>query len=522
MIDSGSGYRYNAYMSSMPAQSPLVRWVGLLGAPLAAILILLFCDLQPGQPAVTRTLAVAVLMAGWWVTEVIPLAATSLLPVVLFPLLGVLDGKTVSASYFNHVIFLFIGGFMVALAMERWNLHQRIALKILMTIGVSPARILLGFMLATAILSMWISNTATVMMMLPIAMAVIRRLEEMAGGSRTSRYSIGLLLGIAYSASVGGIATLVGTPPNLVFVRILNISFPRAPEISFAAWFIFALPLSVLFFTVVWGFLYWRFRPGDEGFVQMDSAVFSEQYKELGPMSGEEKVVLLDFTLLAVLWLTRSDISLGPISLTGWAHLFPAAEYINDGTVAVALALVLFIIPSRSERGRTVMDWRTANKLPWNIVLLFGGGFALAEGFAVSGLSLWLGRQLHVLEGWHPLLMIIIICLLVTFLTELTSNTATSQILLPVFGGLAVGMEVNPLLFMIPATISASMAFMLPVATPPNAIVFGTERLRIMDMVKTGLVLNLLGALLIALAVYFWGGLVFNLGLTGLPSWAGG
>jgi len=493
---------------------------GLVAGPALALGLILFADLAPGEPAVTRTLAVALLMAIWWVTEVVPLAVTSLLPVVLFPILGIMDGRAVSMEYFNHVIFLFIGGFIVALAMERWHLHQRIALKVLILFGVSPARILLGFMLATALLSMWISNTATAMMMLPIALSVILRLEALMGRAETSRYAIGLLLGIAYAASIGGIATLVGTPPNLVFLRILGITFPAAPEVTFARWFAFGVPVSAVFFVFVWLFLYRLYRPAAGEWQRLEVGVFREQYRQLGRMSFEEKVVLADFLLLAVLWLTRADIAVGDFVIPGWGRLLPVPDFINDGTVAVALGLPLFLIPTSAGRGGRIMDWATAVKLPWSIVLLFGGGFALAAGFKESGLSLWFGRQLQWVDVLHPILIILVICLLMTFLTELTSNTATAQILLPVFGSLALAVQVNPLLFMIPATLSASMAFMLPVATPPNAIVFGTDRLRMVHMARTGLVLNLVGAVLITLMVWFWGAVVFGLDPAVLPAWA--
>jgi sodium-dependent dicarboxylate transporter 2/3/5 len=506
-------------MNTSPFSYPKPALVGLIGGPVLAVSLILFADLAPGRPEVTRTLAVALLMAIWWVTEVVPLAVTSLLPVVLFPVLGIMDGGAVSGEYFNHVIFLFIGGFIVALAMERWNLHQRIALKILIFFGVSPGRILFGFMLATAFLSMWISNTATAMMMLPIALSVILRLEECVGKAEIRRYAIGLLLGIAYSASIGGIATLVGTPPNLVFVRVLDITFPGAPEVNFAQWFAFGVPLSCTFFMFVWFFLHRVFRPAGGRWEGIDVGLFREHYRKLGRMSFEEKVVLADFMLLAVLWLTRADITLGDMVIPGWGSLLPVPDFINDGTVAVALGLPLFLIPSRSDRGCRVMDWSTAVRLPWSIVLLFGGGFALAAGFKESGLSLWFGHQLEGVAVLHPVLIILVICLLMTFLTELTSNTATAQILLPVFGSLALAVQVNPLLFMIPAAVSASMAFMLPVATPPNAIVFGTDRLRIVHMARTGLVLNIVGAVFITLMVWFWGTYVFGIDLSAMPAW---
>jgi sodium-dependent dicarboxylate transporter 2/3/5 len=494
--------------------------LGFFGGIAVFFGLILFGNLDPEKPEITFTLATALLMAIWWITEVIPLAVTSLLPVVLFPLLGVMNGKDVSATYFNHVIFLFIGGFIVALAMQKWNLHKRIAIRILMVTGVSPGRILLGFMLATSFLSMWISNTATTMMMVPILLSIIQKLEEIIGKKNISRYSIGLLLGVAYSASLGGIATLVGTPPNLSFARIFQIMFPEAPDISFASWFIYALPVTIVFFIIVWTYLFFLFRPKTKNWDDVSSSTFKDQYKALGKSTFEEKVVFFVFIALALMWLFRSDINTGFFILPGWSRLFQYPEYINDGTVAILASVLLFIIPSRNQKGSKVMDWKTAAGIPWNIVLLFGGGFALASGFKVSGLSVWFGEQLSFVGQYHPFMIILVICLMMTFLTELTSNTATTEMLLPILAGLSVTIEVNPLIFMLPATLSGSMAFMLPVATPPNAIVFGSGRLKVMDMAKNGFVLNLLGVLVISLITWFLGILVFNIDPMVLPSWA--
>ena len=493
--------------------------IGYIVAPLIFLSIILFADLDPSKPQITYTLAIAVLMAIWWITEIVPLAVTALLPVVLFPLFGVMNGKTVSSAYFNHVIFLFIGGFLVALAMQKWDLHKRIALKILMFTGSSPARILLGFMAATAFLSMWISNTATAMMMVPILLSIIQKLEDHIDKKDLSRYSVGLLLGVAYSASIGGIATLVGTPPNLSFARIFQIMFPTAPEISFSDWFIFAIPITIVFFVFTWLYLYFIFKPKHK-WKNMDNLDFRAQYNELGPASFEEKIIFIDFILLAFLWLTRAGINIGSVNIPGWSQLFAIPAYLNDGTVAIAMSVILFLIPSKNKPGSRLMDWETARKIPWNIVLLFGGGFALASGFKESELSVWFGEQLSGVAVFHPIIIIFIISIGMTFLTELTSNTATTEMLLPVLAGLSVSVGIHPLLFMLPATVSASMAFMLPVATPPNAIVFGSNKLNIMQMARAGLVLNILGAILITLITYFWSTWVFDYSLYEMPLWA--
>ena len=489
-----------------------IKTLFLIGAPVISLLFIFVFDLSPGKPEITYTAAIAILMALWWITEAIPLAVTALIPLVLFPAFGVMDGKAVSGEYVNHIIFIFIGGFMVALAMEKWNLHKRIALKILMLFPIQPRFILLGFMVATAFLSMWISNTATTMMMIPIAIAVVVKLEEIMGDEKVQRFSIGLFLGIAYSASVGGIATLIGTPPNLVLLRVYSTTFPNEPAISFAKWFFFALPVSIVFLFIVWGILSWFFCR--EKGMEIDKQVFVGQYKALGKISYEEKIVLVDFLVLLVLWIFRADIRIGEFVIPGWSGLFPEAKFINDGTVAIAMATILFLIPSSKgtgEKPSRVLDWETVARLPWGIVLLFGGGFALASGFKQSGLSAYMGDHLVGLGSLHPILIILCICFLVTFLTELTSNLATAQILLPILAALAVSIKVNPLLLMIPGILSCSCAFMLPVATPPNAIVFGTGRLKVSDMSRVGIILNLTGILVITAAVMTLGKGIFKL-----------
>jgi sodium-dependent dicarboxylate transporter 2/3/5 len=500
-------------------QSPK-KFTGLILGPLAFLYILFFMDLEPGNQAVTNTLAVGLIMAVWWITEIIPLAITSLLPVVLFPLLGIMDGKDVSATYYNHVIFLFLGGFIIALAMQRWELHKRIALRILMFTGSKPSSILLGFMLSTAFISMWISNTAAAMMMVPILFSVIQKLEEMVENHSMTRFSTGLLLGVAYSASIGGIATLVGTPPNLSFARIFVIMFPEAPEVSFTQWFIYAFPTAVCIFTFVWLLLFYKFGPKRGSWPALDKGTFRLHYHALGKMGFEEKVVLADFILVIILWLTRSDLVFGQTVVPGWSRMFDSPEYVNDGTVAILMSLPLFFIPSRKEAGSRIMNWETAGKLPWNIVLLFGGGFALASGFKESGLSTWFGEQLSFLSNAHPVILILMISLIVTFLTELTSNTATTEMLLPILAGLSVSIQINPLYLMLPATLSASMAFMLPVATPPNAIIFGTNRVSVADMARTGLIINLVGAVIITVFTYLLTELAFGHTGLALPSWA--
>lgn len=496
-----------------------VRMIALVAGPVIAGSLVAFGDLEPGRPAVTRAAAVALLMAVWWVTEAVPLAVTALLPVVLFPLLGVMDGKEVSPLYFNHVIFLFLGGFMVALAMQRWGLHRRIALRILLASGTNPRGILLAFMAATAFLSMWISNSATTMMMVPIALAITSQLERSLPESMGRRYTVGVLLGVAYGASIGGIATLVGTPPNLSFTRIFSITFPDAPEVSFTSWFLFALPVSAVFLGLAWVYLSFVFCPRRTS-VRIDADTFRHQYRELGPITYPERCVFAVFVALVVLWLFRADLEAGLFTIPGWSRLFSSPEFLNDGTVAVAMAVVLFLLPSRQAKGDRVLDWATAKRLPWGLVLLFGGGFALASGFKESGLSLWIGSQLAGCESLDPLLLVLIVCAVLTFLTELTSNTATAEMLLPVLAAMAVTLKIHPLLLMVPATMACSCAFMLPVATPPNAITFGSERITIAEMARAGFVLNLVGIILITVATALLGEATLGISFDHFPEWA--
>lgn len=488
-------------------------------APFLAFYVGVLADIDPDHPQIGYTLGVAILMAIWWVTEVIPLAITSLLPVLLFPVLGIMDGGDVSSTYFNHIIFLFIGGFLVALAIQKWNLHKRIALRILQVIGVSPGRILLGFMLASALLSMWISNTATTMMMVPILLSIISKLEELNGRERVQNYAVGMLIAIAYSSSIGGISTLVGTAPNLSFVRIFEVYFPDGPSISFSDWFFFAFPISVILFVLLFVYMYFRFIRRKTGWQSVNKAQIDKSYLELGKPSFEERTMMIVFIVMALLWFFRADITIGSFNIPGWSGIFGNPEFINDGTVAIFMAVILFIIPSRSKKDERMMTWKDAEDIPWEIILLFGGGFALASGFKESGLSAWFGSQLEWLSEVHPLLIMLAVTFMITFLTELTSNTATVETFLPILAGLAVSISTNPLLFMIPATIAGSMAFMLPVATPPNAIVFGTKRLRISQMARTGFVLNLIAVIVVTLMSYFWGSTIFGIDATVSPSW---
>jgi sodium-dependent dicarboxylate transporter 2/3/5 len=499
-------------------KSALGRRIGLWLGPVLFLAILLFADLQPGRPLVTRMAAVAALMAVWWISEAIPLAATSLLPLILFPLLGIMGGRQTAPIYINHVIFLFVGGFMIALAMEQWGLHKRIALWIIRLIGGGPSRLVLSFMIASALLSMWISNTATAIMMLAIGLAIIGELERTLGVKETHRLNVALLLAIAYGASVGGMATLVGTPPNLSFVRIFEIIFPSAEPVSFGQWMLLGLPMSLVMVTAIWLLLTRVFFRSPSS-LRLSPEVVRREYRALGSLRFSEGAVLVVFILTALLWVFRKDLVIGPFTLPGWAGLLPFPDLIDDGTVAIAMALLLFLIPSREADG-AVLDIRVFRRVPWHIVLLFGGGFALANGFQVSGLSGFVGEQFAGLEGTSPVAMIASVCTILTFLTELTSNTATTELLLPILANAARALGTNPLMLMVPATLAASCAFMMPVATPPNAIIFGSGRIRIIEMAMVGIVINLVGIVVITAMFYLLGMAVFGIEPGVVPAWA--
>ena len=463
--------------------------IGQLLIPAAALATLLMVDLAPGHPEVTRMAAVAILMAGWWITEAIPIPITSLLPIALFPLLGILDGRTTAATYFNHLIFLFIGGFLFAIAMQRWDLHRRIALRILRFLGTRPTRVLLGFMCSTWFLSMWISNTAATMMMVPMAMAIIGPFREHLDKQEARRFSIVLVLGVAYAASIGGISTLIGTPPNMSLARILELNFPDMEELTFAGWFRFAFPLSLTFMLTAWFTLSKIARLSGIN-ASIDKNYFHQQYQQLGKVTYEQRAIGGLFLLLIFGWMFRSE----------WSQLFPHPKYIDDGTVAIIIAILLFLIPSKKNPGEKLMDWAAAKEIRWGIILMFGGGFALATGFIESGLSESLGEQLTSLQNVPLWMLITIICAVITFLTELTSNMATTEVVLPILAAMAKAIGVNPLVLMIPATLSASCAFMLPVATAPNAIAFGAGEIKIKDMIRYGFILNIIGIVLISAA----------------------
>ena len=437
-----------------------------------------------------RLLGVILWMAIWWISEVVPIAVTALLPIILFPSLNILNIQETGSNYGHKYIFLFIGGFILANAIQKWNLHKRIALNIILKLGGSTDKIILGFMLATGFLSMWISNTATTVMMLPIALSVINQLNDHPDTLENENKVFGkaLMLGVAYSASAGGIATLIGTPPNLIFAGFAQDNFNI--EISFFQWMKIGLPISIVLMVFIWLLLTkYAFKLNKVGFPGGKEEIKRLLFK-MGKISNEEKKILFVFTLTILCWIFRKN----TINL-----LIPNFD---DSMIAISSAIILFILPSKDKK-EPILKWKDAVTIPWGILLLFGGGLSIAKGFQSTGLDTWIGEQLTFMTFTNSFIIILIVVAGVNFLTEMTSNMATTAMLLPVMIPIANLMQINPYLLLVGTTLAASCAFMLPVATPPNAVVFGSRLLKISDMVKAGIMINIFSIILILIMVYF-------------------
>jgi sodium-dependent dicarboxylate transporter 2/3/5 len=489
----------------------------------------------PGLPldlAQRKVAAVTMLTAALWISVAVPVGASSLLPAILFPCLGVLPASEVGATYMRDLVLLFLGAFVLALGLERWGVHRRMALAILERIGTSPRRLVLGFMTATACLSLWLNNTATTLLMLPIALATLHQ-ASVSLPAPIARRNLGwcLMLGVAYASSVGGMGTLVGTAPNQVFLGQFAERFPDAPRPSFGEWFVGWMPLVLLFVPLAaWlltAVIYPVPRTGGTG-----SEVIRAARLASGPMLAPERRMAALFTLAALAWVFRADLDLGFVRIPGWVRLVygPAArddawyaaheDDLSDATVALGLGFLAFVIPAGGGVPGTLLDWRTVNRMPWEVLLLLGAGFCIAHGFKVTGLDAVVGRSVAPLfEGHSTWVVVGSVTLLVSFLTEVTSNTATTAVLMPVLGAAAVEAGLNPLLVMAPATIAASAAFMLPVATPPNAVVFASRLIPAPAMARAGFLLNLLMVLLITLVFELWVRRVWGIDAVA-PDWA--
>ncbi|MGC1514798.1 MAG: DASS family sodium-coupled anion symporter [Maribacter sp.] len=480
------------------------RGLGLILGPVSFILILLFFRPEGLSEEAIAVLASTAWIAIWWITEAIPIAVTALLPIVLFPLTGALDLSSTSASFGHKYVFLYMGGFIIAIAIEKWKLHRRIALNIIKLIGSDIRKIILGFMIATAFLSMWISNTATSVMMLPIGLAIIKQLRDNPDTIEDENQTFGkaLMLSIAYSASIGGVATLIGTPPNLVLAGVVLDTYGY--EITFMQWFVFGLPIAVILIFICWKYLTtYAFKFKQKSFPGGKQEI-KRLLAQLGKITYEEKVVSFVFALTAFCWITRSFLL---------EQLLPA---LDDTIIAIFFAIVLFLIPSKT-KGEQLINWDEAVALPWGIILLFGGGMALAKGFEDSGLANWIGSQMTSLAGLSFLLLILILIAAVNFLTEITSNLATTAMLLPVLAPMALTIDVHPFVLMVGAAVAASCAFMLPVATPPNAVVFGSGYLTIPDMVRKGFFMNIISIIVLTFFVYFILPELWNITIAGFP-----
>lgn len=492
--------------------------IGLLLGPALFVLMLLIPTPAGMESSAQKMAAIALLMATWWMCESIPIPATSLLPIAMFPMMGIMKTQAATAPYASHLIFLFMGGFIIALAMQRWNLHRRIAMNIVKAVGFSPGRLIFGFMVATAVLSAFVSNTATTVMMMPIGLAIIAHVIEEGkkeGLDKTIDFSQGnfnfglnLMLGIAYAASIGGIATLIGTPPNTVLAGYLMKTYGY--EITFVDWMKVGVPLVAVFLPLCWLWLTKIANPMKLKKVPGGRDLIRQELKEMGAMSAGERWTALVFGLTALGWIFRSNLG----------FIFPDPKLVTDAAIAMTGALVLFLIPINMKKNIFVMDWHWASKMPWGVLILFGGGLSMADGFKVTKLAEWIGLQVGLLDNAPILVLIIAVTTLIIFLTELTSNTATAAMVMPILSAVAIGLGQSPLLLVIPAAIAASCAFMLPVATPPNAIVFGSGYVSIPQMARSGFGLNLIGVALVVVITYVLVFPVFNVVIGDIPAWA--
>ena len=467
----------------------------ILGSAIFFLLIALPAP-QGLSPSGWHTAAVALLMAIWWITEAIPIAATALLPIVLFPVLGISGIKDTLLPYAHPLIFLFLGGFVIAIAMEKWDLHRRIALNIISFVGIKPHSIILGFIITSAFLSMWVSNTATALMMLPIALSVLHLVDQGAEDGRTTHhFSLCLLLGVAYGCNIGGMGTLIGTPPNALLAGFMEDNYGL--EISFANWMVFGVPFVMVALPILYAMLTRWIYPVTLDELPGGSKLFSDKLQELGTVSSSEKKVAVVFLVTALCWMSAPLLS----------EVIPG---LSDTGIAIAAALSFFMIPEKSASSGFILEWNDVEELPWGVLILFGGGLSLASGISATGLAEWIGQGVQVLSSWPVFWLLILVVTLIVLLTEMTSNTATTAAFLPILGSVAVGLGQEPLMLTLPVALGASCAFMLPVATPPNAIIYGSDRIRIPEMAKAGAWLNLVFILLTTLMAYYIAPIAFG------------
>ncbi|WP_299311890.1 DASS family sodium-coupled anion symporter [uncultured Aquimarina sp.] len=476
---------------------PLIKKIGLIAGPIL-FLILINLPIVLVSEIADKVISVAVWMIVWWITEAVSISVTALIPLILFPLVGVLDLKTVSQSYGSPIVFLFFGGFVMALALEKVNLHKRIALSIIKITGTSPDRVILGFMIATAFMSMWISNTACTVVMLPIALSVIQLLVDDADGftKNDRNFALSIMLGIAFSANVGGVATIIGTPPNSVLIGFLENEYQI--EISFLNWMLLALPFSVLMIGIIYFVIVKWIYPNRIGSFAASKDLIDQELKKLGKIKRTERRVLSIFCVVIFLWISRTTIN----------GFFPDLK-LSDTGISMMGAFALFVIPFRLSKGEFTLIWKDTQKLPWGILILFGGGLALASGLSHAGLIELVANMIAANKGLNLLVVTLLLIVFMLFMTELMSNVALVAIFVPVVAGIALGLDIPMLHLLIPVTMAASCAFMLPMATPPNAIVFASGFVKVSEMVKAGLILNIISVILLVLLFKFYVSLLF-------------
>lgn len=492
---------------------PNTKTIGLFAGIIVFIIIALLPAPSGLSPQGKYAAATAILMTIWWISEAIPIYATAFVPLAVYPLFGILPAEETAANYGHNYVLMLLGGFFIAKAIEVQNLHKRIALVIIKRLGTSRPRIMLSFMIATAFLSMWIANVAVALLMLPIALAIVDKEESETVGM--SSFGLALMLAIAYASSVGGTATLIGTPPNLVFTGIVEKLFPNAPQIDFFTWMRIGIPIVIVFIPVVWIYMVRYFKIG--GSFSGSKEIIDAELAAMGNMSKAERRVLVIFILTAMGWIFRRDFNFGTLVIPGWSTLLGVSEYVHDSTVAIVAALLLFLIPA-NDSGTRLLDWESASSVPWGVVMIVGGGYAIAESFAATGLAVWIGERLSFISQYPTLLVLICVVGLMIFITEINSNTATANIFLPVLATMAVAGGTNPLLLMIPATFACSFAFMLPSGTGTNTVIFASNRVSIPQMARCGLWLNLISIILLTIILYFLVSPILSLE-KGVPDW---
>jgi len=457
--------------------------------------------------------AVAILMAIWWITEAIPVYATAFLPMALFPLMKVLPAGETAINYGHDLVLMMIAGFFIAKAIESQNLHKRIALVLIKALGTSRPRILLSIMIATAFLSMWIANVTAALMMLPIGLAII--LKEESLGDASPKFGAAVMLGIAYSASIGGVATIIGSPTNLIFSGIMEKIFPEAPSVSFLTWLKVGLPLTLLFLPLIWFYLTKFFSI--TGSIPGNKELIENELKALGKMSAGEKRVMYIFILTIIGWVFREGFTFDRFTVPGWAGMFGFEDFVTDSTVGMFGAMLLFMVPDG--KGKRLLDWKTAGSIPWGVGVIVGGGYALAASFKSTGLADWLGHQLAFVSSYPTLIVLFIVVGAVLLFTEMNSNTATANIFLPILASMAVAGNINPMLLMLPATFASSIVFIMPAGTGPNTVIFGSNKVTVQDMARAGIWLKLISMIVLPLILYVL--IIYVLGLDlALPGWA--